>query len=669
MGSVYPEGKTLSVVLAGSRSTHTQQPRMIEPDIQYFDLQEALAGKYSLETELGRGGMGIVYLALDVRLDRPVALKVLPQHLAQIPDLRERFLREARTAAKLSHPNIVPIHSVDEVGDFVFFAMAYVAGETLGERIRRRGPLAPSECTRILREVGFALSYAHSQGVIHRDIKPDNILLEEGSGRALVADFGIAGVIGESDALEEGEIIGTVEFMSPEQAAGGRVDVRSDLYSLGMVAYYALSGDLPFKSDSVTATLEQVRNTPVPSVGLVAGAAPRRLSRVVDTCLKKDPDDRFASADAFAQALEAVTVTNKQVPVAVRTFLYDPIDLGGDAPAYVTIASLAALPMLVAVIEVPEAGLVMLGMFLAFVAGAPTVLVPPRVRRLLSSGNTVADLELGLRQDLEQRREESPQGSQSTFGRIRAILRKASLVGLGGSWALYWAGVVLAAAIGRPFPFNPDVLTSLLTIIGGVSAAGFVLGSIAPGQEEDRRALKKAERRLRFWRSRLGRVIFKISGAGLHKRVAEVRATHRPTELQIGLAAEALFESLSKETKKLLGDVPSTVAKLEADARRLRESVTMLAEAEASAFPRNVEFPADLREMREEAEKQLSEVVAALETIRLELLRLTAGVGSVEGLTTNILAAADIGDNVGRLLAGIHEVEAVLDTADGQEEG
>jgi serine/threonine-protein kinase len=639
-----------------------------QPDAQYFALQEALAGQYSLEMELGRGGMGIVYLALDVRLDRPVALKVLPEHLAKVSDLRARFLREARTAAKLSHPNIVPIHSVDEVGDFVFFAMAYVAGETLGQRIRRRGPLAPSECTRVLREVGFALSYAHSQGVIHRDIKPDNILLEEGSGRALVADFGIAGIVGESEALEEGEIVGTVEFMSPEQASGGRVDARSDLYSLGMVAYYALSGDLPFKSDSVTATLEQVRNTLVPSVVSVAGAAPRRLSKVVDTCLKKSPDDRFASADAFAEVLEAVTVTHKQIPVAVRTFLYDPIDLGGDAPAYATLASLTALPMIVATIQAPEVGMVLLGTFLAFAAGAPAVLIPPRVRRLLASGNTVADLELGLRQDLEQRREESPHASQSKFSRIRSLLRKASLMSMGGSWTVYWTYVLLSV-LGLPLPFNDEVMAGLLFAVGGACAVGFVIGSIAPGQEEELRALKKAERRLRFWRSRLGKAIFKISGAGLRKRVTEVRATHRPTELQIGLAAEALFESLPRETRKLVGDVPATVAKLEADAQQLRESINMLAEAEASAFPRNVEFPTDLREMREMAEKQLSEVVAALETIRLELLRLTAGVGSVEGLTTNILAAGDIGDNVVRLMAGIEEVEAVLDSTGGLEGG
>src|SRR5687767_15429183 len=133
------------------------------PDAEFLALQVALAGRYSLERELGRGGMGVVYLAQEVRLDRPVALKVLPPHYAAKPELRERFLREARTAARLSHPHIVPIHAVHEVGDFVFFAMSYIEGETLGERIRAKGPLAPKEAARILREVGWALAYAHAQ--------------------------------------------------------------------------------------------------------------------------------------------------------------------------------------------------------------------------------------------------------------------------------------------------------------------------------------------------------------------------------------------------------------------------------------------------------------------------------------------------------------------------
>src|SRR5882724_1613330 len=164
------------------------------PDRLFLDFQSVLAGRYSLERELGRGGMGVVYLAREVRLDRPVAIKLLPPHHAGDEHLRDRFLREARTAAKLSHPHIIPIFAVDEVGAFVFFAMAYVAGETLTERVRRLGPLAPSEAGRVLREVAWALAYAHSQGLVHRDVKPDNIMLEEASGRALVADFGIAGL-------------------------------------------------------------------------------------------------------------------------------------------------------------------------------------------------------------------------------------------------------------------------------------------------------------------------------------------------------------------------------------------------------------------------------------------------------------------------------------------
>jgi serine/threonine-protein kinase len=617
---------------------------MTQPDAQFFDLQEALAGKYSLETELGRGGMGIVYLALDVQLDRPVALKVLPEHLAQNPALRARFLSEARTAAKLSHPNIVPIHSVDEVGDFVFFAMAYIAGETLGERIRRRGPVA-----------------AHSQGVIHRDIKPDNILLEEASGRALVADFGIAGMVGDSQALEEGEIVGTVEFMSPEQASGDRVDYRSDLYSLGMVAFYALSGDLPFKSDSVTETLEHVRSKPVPAVATAVGAAPRRLTRIIDTCLRKDPDDRFESADQFAEALEMVSASRKQVPVAVRTFLYDPIDLGGDAPAYFMIASLASLPMFVAMSQIPSFAAV-LGSYIAFVIGVPTVLVPPRVRRLIASGNTITDLELGMRQDLEQRKEESPQRPPSRYARIRTLLRKMSLAGLGGAWTLWWGSLLAAYLLGVSIP--EEAWGAILLTIGGASGAGALLASIAPGSDEELRALKKAERRLKFWQGRMGRAIFNMSGVGLRKRITEVRATHRPTELQIGLAAEALFEALPKETRKEVGDIRATVTKLEADAHQLREYVNMLKEAESVGRASKVKFPADLRETREKAERQWSDVVAALETIRLELLRLTAGVGSIEGLTTHLLAAGQIRSNVGHMLEGMEEVEAVLELAD-----
>jgi serine/threonine-protein kinase len=241
-------------------------------DDLFVRFQEALAGRYSLERELGRGGMGVVYLAREVRLDRPVAIKLLPPHLAAHAPLRERFLREARTAGRLSHPNIVPIHALDEIGEFVYFAMAYVPGETLARRVEGRGPLPPPEATRILREVAWALAYAHAQGVVHRDVKPENILLEQGSGRAMVADFGIAHVSQSSRETGPGEILGTPEFMSPELASGEDVDGRSDLYSLGVLGYYLMSGKPPFQGATAAKVMTQHLTAPVPSLAAAVPA-------------------------------------------------------------------------------------------------------------------------------------------------------------------------------------------------------------------------------------------------------------------------------------------------------------------------------------------------------------------------------------------------------------
>src|SRR6266446_2185218 len=159
---------------------------------EFLALQELLAGRYSIERELGRGGMGIVLLARDVALERPVAIKLLPPHLATRPDERERFLEEARTAAGLAHPNIVPIHLVEARGELVLFVMGFVDGETLRDRVERAGPLSPRLALKLLQEVAWALGYAHQRGVIHRDVKPDNILIERATDRALVTDFGIA---------------------------------------------------------------------------------------------------------------------------------------------------------------------------------------------------------------------------------------------------------------------------------------------------------------------------------------------------------------------------------------------------------------------------------------------------------------------------------------------
>src|SRR5947208_1909533 len=192
-----------------------------------------------------------------------------------------RFWRGPRAAAKLADPNGIPIHAVEEIRGCVFCAMAYIEGETLTERVRQRGPLPPSEASRMLRDVAWALAYAHGQGVIHRDVKPDNILLENG-GRVLVADFGIASVVAGAGALATGEVVGTPEFMSPEQALGEAVDARSDLYSLGIVAYFACSGTLPFEGEKATDLLAKQVTQPAPALASVAPLVPRRLAQAIE---------------------------------------------------------------------------------------------------------------------------------------------------------------------------------------------------------------------------------------------------------------------------------------------------------------------------------------------------------------------------------------------------
>src|SRR5258705_9589104 len=210
------------------RSRCIAGPMPVTTDSHLPALRQALDGRSEVQAPIGRGGMGLVYLARDVRLDRPVAIKLLPPELAADAACRARFLREARTAAGLAHPNIVPIHTAHEVGDFVFFTMAYVAGQTLAQRVATRGPLGPEEGARLLAEVGEALAYAHARGIVHRDVNPDNILIETATGRALLADFGIAHVSPSGRAAApRGPVLGTAAFMSPEQARGEPVDARS----------------------------------------------------------------------------------------------------------------------------------------------------------------------------------------------------------------------------------------------------------------------------------------------------------------------------------------------------------------------------------------------------------------------------------------------------------
>ena len=281
-------------------------------------LTQALGSAYTVEGEIGRGGMGVVFNARDERLKRRVAVKVLPPELAFREEIRLRFLREAETAARLSHPHIVPIHSVGEGPDgLVYFVMAYVDGESLGAKLKRRGRLPPDEARRIMLETADALGAAHALGIIHRDVKPDNILLEGSRGRVVVTDFGIAKALssstGSATLTATGVAIGTPHYMSPEQAAGDReIDGRSDIYSLGVVAYQTLAGELPFQAPTVPGILMKQITERAPILTDKRPEVPEDLAACVQRSLEKDPDDRWPTADALRRALEARSATMYQ---------------------------------------------------------------------------------------------------------------------------------------------------------------------------------------------------------------------------------------------------------------------------------------------------------------------------------------------------------------------
>ena len=276
-------------------------------------LAEALGDAYTIEGEVGRGGMGVVYRARDERLQRRVAIKVLPPELAFQQEIRERFTREAQTAARLSHPHIVPIHTVGEGRGLVYFVMGYVDGESVGGRLKRRGRLPVEEARRIMRETADALSAAHAVSIIHRDIKPDNILLEGTRGRVMVTDFGIAKALSGSSGATltgVGVAIGTPQFMSPEQAAGEReIDGRSDLYSLGIVTYQMLTGELPFSAPTVAGILMKQITEPAPDLRTRRSDIPEDMALTVARCLEKDPENRWPTADSLRRALESRVVT------------------------------------------------------------------------------------------------------------------------------------------------------------------------------------------------------------------------------------------------------------------------------------------------------------------------------------------------------------------------
>jgi eukaryotic-like serine/threonine-protein kinase len=307
---VDPYADTLELPISG-------ELHMVPAEWEREQINQHLDGQFQVVRELGRGGMGIVFLARDIALHRLVAIKVLRHEFTSSDEHRERFRREAQMTARLSHPSIVPVYGFGEIGDasgdfgdpsgapLVYIVMKYVHGESLAERMRRDKAVPAADVQRIVRDLALALDSAHQDAVVHRDLKAENILLERGTGRAMLTDFGVA-LSRSLDPVRanSSRAFGTPHYMSPEQAAGELdIDGRSDIYSLGVLGYYMLSGDLPFDGGTFESlAAKHIADAYVPLSSLVP-SAPATLVGAIERCLEKDRDARWRSGRELADAL------------------------------------------------------------------------------------------------------------------------------------------------------------------------------------------------------------------------------------------------------------------------------------------------------------------------------------------------------------------------------
>ena len=311
--------------------------------LQETDLvREALAAEYEIIEELGRGGMALVYRARDRQLEREVAIKVLPFSLAFDAEFVERFQREARTAAQLEHPNIIPIYRVGRSGRVIYFVMKFLRGGALSAVVQERKKLTPPEIRRLLLEAGSALGYAAQRGIVHRDIKPDNIMFDE-FGQCVLTDFGIAKAASGQKLTGTGMSIGTPHYMSPEQARAQAIDGRSDIYSLGVVAYQCLSGTVPYDGEDSFSIGYKHITEPIPTPSLIT-ADERRIFEVIKRMLMKDPADRFQSCEELVASIQGQPTA---APGAVRVSAAAATVGAGGSSAPTTPSPMGGLPLIV----------------------------------------------------------------------------------------------------------------------------------------------------------------------------------------------------------------------------------------------------------------------------------------------------------------------------------
>ncbi|MES2307124.1 MAG: serine/threonine-protein kinase [Gemmatimonadota bacterium] len=597
------------------------------------ELQAALGEAYTLERELGRGGMGAVFLARDNRLHRPVAIKLLPPDLATNADLRERFLRETRLAASFSHPNIVPVHDVIERGNLLAFVMGYVDGETLGARVRRGGPLPLPDAVRVLQEVAWALSYAHGRGIVHRDIKPDNILIERATGRGLVTDFGIArsGVATPGQGLTRvGEVVGTPEFISPEQASGDVVDGRSDLYSLGVVAFYILAGQLPFDAPTPTGLLAMHLTQPPPSLAALRPDLPPEMVAAVERCLAKNPSDRFATGEELANALDGLRRSAPEVAPAVRVFLqrigtsfFALLFLGGCASYLVRRGAKAG----------SDDWVIAFLMIIAAIWGLIAQLFG-RVRLLLRQGFRYRDVHAGagaiLADDVAAR--DAIRASSDEMRRRRKRIRIGLLSCVWPFGAFWFVKHYLRTPIpgGEPGQFHVGAAGALIVISAAISLG---LGVTLLGSDP-LKGNPFAFLQAKFWQGPFGRLIFRIGGWRLPNVSDSGTTVTRAMPTAPGGPLTVLLALPNELRRDLRGvDVRLTALEREIVAGRGREAQIAAAIADAgppqaAASERATALVQELGEAASVARREREAKELQLENVRLELIRLRAGLGT-----------------------------------------
>src|SRR5438093_373612 len=615
-------------------------------------LSQALGSSYTLEGEIGRGGMGVVFNARDERLKRQVAIKVLPPELAFREEIRLRFVREAETAARLSHPHIVPIHSVGESPDgLVYFVMAYVDGESLGAKLKRRGRLPPDEARRIMQETADALGAAHAFGIIHRDVKPDNILLEGSRGRVVVTDFGIAKALssttGGATLTATGVAIGTPHYMSPEQAAGDReIDGRSDIYSLGVVTYQMLAGELPFQAPTVPGILMKHITERAPLITDRRPEVPEDLAACVMRSLEKDPEDRWPTADALRRALEARSAT-----------MYKPRRSSGPSPS----RGVRAPPL------PPPPPL----------RGRPDVLAQ-RARRVdrMSDRPTLA-----------------PSGEPEIVRELRSrFVTWASVCGslfiidvaTGNhtpGWSLFvaavWGGTALVPRYirlwhaGYPWrdvfarPPAPDAMEARLAAVGSRpvdlprATTDEFGGHAEPIQQarSDRKAILRVVDRLPKSERKLLPDVLATADALLNRAEDLARTLHAMSG-SVDRGALARLEEKIQATKHQ-GDPGLT--------RRPREGASTERDRQVGLLERQRQALTDLLTRRQLVADQLESCVLAMQNVRFDLLRLrSAGVAAaLDDLTRATQQARALARDVDHVIAAAGEVKAVLGEQSG----